>query len=653
MAKTDTEDMANIRDPAGFTFIGWLRNTFLGGSQKIIKGGGGVIGAPLPVEAKVAMQRLGDSQKGNPYFSRMEEAKARNAMWDNEIDRLLWPRLKAMFHPENYSRIVLTPSIWTNQLRRVIEDISILYENPAKRSLEDDKKVKQTVDSEAAIDKAADLPEDPKAAPADENDPAAEGEPAPKVKSKKAPPAPAEKPAALSDGEAPVLDTGDPDIDALSDLLELDGGDEAKESNFDKVMKLADLDVTLDRVEKMVRFHDAVWVRPMVHYEKDLLPPEGTELPETEAKGDPTTAKLRYKIYDPSCADIVEDPQDPARAVAFFYWGFEYNAKGEKIVVIWFFTKDQVFKFDEQWKPLADPVENKLGRLPVSVFRKDLPSQGSYYVNGSGRDLFEGTLEACWQRTVQNSRFKESGFKQLAFTGVDEDDVPADQVMGGPTPIYGPDGSSVSVLDLTPDLISFSDMIESRQLELAAKHGISSAEYKAEGAPQSGFAKKLDRDKVLKENRRIRKFFAEAEKDLYNLLAVTLNTHKIDGIDDLEEDAEFCVDFSEPSFEEDPQAQARIDAEEIKLETTNVIEVLKRKNPDLNDVELLKMAAKNKRINKAFLRGDALTLTDLLADSAAGAVGVAKQWTAGKGSGAPAPAPGAPAGKPAPFGGKK
>jgi hypothetical protein len=148
MAKTDPTDPGN---PASrWSFKEWMsgvQNFFGGGSRVVVipTGGSGMTagGAPPP-EALLARQRMSDRAKGFNVMSRMEEAKQKNQVWDNELYPLINGRLQRMFHPENYARMRLTPSIWNNAMRRIVEDISILYEMPPRRYLKKDKKTEQT-----------------------------------------------------------------------------------------------------------------------------------------------------------------------------------------------------------------------------------------------------------------------------------------------------------------------------------------------------------------------------------------------------------------------------------------------------------------------------------------------------------------------------
>jgi hypothetical protein len=697
------EDQVASTDPNDVRRSGWsfkqlldgIINQFRGNAAKQFLVSSGKMpsatGKAPPVLALAAKSRMRDQRPG-PYFSRMEEAKRKNQVWNNELFPLVLEKLREQFHEENFKRMRLSPHTSTNVMRRVIEDISILYEQPARRSLEDDKKLEQTdastkeeddeakkvVDEALAEDEADDAapPSDEEAdADKDSKKPDEEGSEDSSDdddESDDADDVDGEEKPAGGEGEGdeapvegePEVDTGNPEVDALAQHLDVEGAnEEEKETPLEQVMKLCDLDVVLDYVEKMTRIHDCVWVMPKVVYDvvniKEVPNPEtGASVPTEDA--DLTSGKLTYQVFDPSCADVIEDPDNPTKALAWYYCSWELNHRGEPIIVWHFWTKDEYWKFDNEWHPM-ETEPNELGRLPVTKFKKELETPGSYYVEGVGRDLLEATLEVCVLKTIQNCRFRDSGFKQLALSGADEEDVPADQVMGSPTPLYLGDGGQASVLDLQPMLQEMSEMVKERTDEVADGYGTKFASHKEGGAPQSGFAKKLERDKVLKENKRIRKFFAEGEQDLYNLLAMVLEVYPIEGVPSLDPKGQLTVDYAEPSFEEDPKDQATTDAQNLKLNKTSIVDILKRENPDLNEVELLELAERNRAINAVFLKGDQLKLIDLLATSGTGA-GSALAAAQGRPPGAPGSAPPGgggkppmpkPGGKPPQFGGAK
>lgn len=560
--------------PGGFRrFWDALRGVFVSGGQSSVLQVGANEGPSSPQAKGVGLARL---RQADPLVkSRSGSTTDKLGVYDNQIAPLVEARLRVAFHPENFARMFWVMHTSTNVMRRIINDVSVMYENPASRRLKEDTPTQtETTGAAESLAKQAK---------------AAEG----------GMPATPETPA------APVvqLQTGDPNIDALADDLELTGAKTPEERTpFEKLQAAYDLDVMLDTVEKLCMISPVVWVRPVVVYDQNEA-----------GENDASTGRLNFVLYTPAEADVVVDPASPSDALAFYYFGEELTANGSPRRVIHFWSKHWYQKLDLEWKVLAQEP-NELQRLPVTPFRLHMPRQG-YFTEGVGDDLIEATLEVCVLKTLQNSRAKDSAFKQLAIQG-EASDVPQDIVLGGPSPIILGDDSTAQVLDLQANLEQFTDMWEKREVSLAATYGINAAEYKNEGHPQSGFAKRLDRDKVLKESRRRRKFFARGEQDLYHLTAVTLKAYPIPSIGQLDPTGRLEVDFAEPTFEEEPQTQARTDAIELKYNVVSIIDMLKRRNPDLSDVELIEMAYRNKRINDAFMTSDQMRLVDLLATRA-------------------------------------
>lgn len=532
--------------------------------------------APGPQTAPEARQAQSWQQRENTTNSQNREAKSRMQIsgekmrvWENRFYSLIVERLKAQFHPENYARMKLSVHTSTNLLTSVAREVSVLYEEPARRRLLP-KKTSQT--EGAKVDNAGQGD-----ALEDAIDEAVETQ--------------------------PRVDTGDPEVDGLAEVLPPVEAKPEEETPFDRLQKASDWDTLLDTVEQLTVHQPVVWVRPVV---TGPLTADGLL--------DPQTARLDYVIYTPRDADVVPDADNPKRAKAWWYSADEIDsATGKVVSVIWLHNEEAIIKYDAQWKELGR-FENKVKRLPVTAFRRRIPIN-KYFADGEGDDLFEGTIELCCLKTIQNARARDSGFKQLAITGVDPKDLPQDMLMGGSPPIIIPDQGSAEVLDLQPALEQFTDLCRERSNELRQKYGIH-VDAQTAGAPESGYAKKLRMAKILKESRRLRKHFAEAEKDLYQLVATTLKVFPVTAIGDLDPAAELQTDFGEPRFEENPHEQAKTDALDLRMNKRSIIDVLRDSNPDLTDEELLELAHRNRRINDVFMTADQVRLTDVLASGA-------------------------------------
>lgn len=543
---------------------------------------------------------------------RVEQTKRNRMVYEHQIRDFLEEKLRNGFHPENYARLFMTLHIGSNPMRRIVNEVSIMYENPAKRKLVDPK-AKQPKPTLPALPP----PVIPPALKALTDGP-------PPVDNPKLPSSPPPATPTLPAPEDPESEiaNSDSEIERLAKILELSGGPEEEETPFDELMEEYDWDVLLDKVEKLCMISPVVWVRPYVVYEYapemiDDVSNPGTQKPSGKIKPNLETGELCYIIYTPENAGCIPHPNDPARMIAWYYFAEELYKDGDQMKtrrVIWFWDDTLRMKLDAKWQLLDGPYPNDLKDVPVAEFRINLPNSQSYYEDGVGKDLYEATIEQCMLKTLQNQRFKDGAFKQLVIEGGDERTL-ADQVMGGPTPIFTGDEGTATVLDMTPAIKEMTDMWKARAEDLATTYGIDLAEYKGEGHPQSGFAKKLSRDKILKESRRRRKFFMKGEQDLYEKTCNELSINPLPDIGELNPDMQLRVDFAEPTFEEDPQVQIKVDAQELEMNACSVLDILRRKNPDLSDVELLKIANLNQEINKVFLTSDQSALIKLLASS--------------------------------------
>lgn len=541
---------------------------------------------------------------------RLENTKRKRQMLEQSvIQPYLEEKMRLAFHPENYARLFFTKHTSTNVMRRIVNETSKLYENPARRSYKEEE-LKDVNVTPPNPDQQAQLP----ATTQPQQDPSKQPQDPGLLPTKETPPTPPQD-GATPPG-TPQLQTGNPDVDRLAAVLALTGTPEKEQTPLDKLMEAYDWDSLLDQVEKLCMVCPVVWVRPYVIYEYEDVITNGT----SSKKPKQGTGELCYIIYTPECADVVTHPSNPMEMVAWYYFGEEYyqeNGQFKKRTVIHYWDDKNYTKFDQHWKVIQGPEADERG-INVAEFRVQRPAVNSYYSDGIGDDLYEATLEACLLKTLQNQRFKDGAFKQLAISG-QADKTMTDQVMGGPPPIFVGDEGQVTVLDLQADYDQMTNMWKAREEYIAVTYGIDLAEYKGEGHPQSGFAKKLAQGKVLAESKRRRKHFQNGEQALYECTARELKVNPVELVPALDETKKIVTDFAEPTFEEDPQNQATVDAQEIEFNAISVIDVLRRKNPDLTDVELVKLAHRNKEINDVFMTSDQKGLIKLLSTKGTGA----------------------------------
>lgn len=516
-------------------------------------------GGTKPPIARIAQSRIPSC------VTRRGMSRQKLCVWKNQLEPLVLEVLKQNFHPENFARMSMMVSSWGNPLQRIVNETSLVYSNPAKR------RIKTT----------SPVP--------DEEVPPPEGK------------------------------SQDQVVWELADVLNLEGSDPTEETPLDAVMKLADLDAVMDMAEKMASFLPCVWIRPVVRYDRTTIQKdEMTGQEETVA--DTSSGSLAWVIYTPAVADVICDPSNPNRELAWWYEADELDEKtGSIIRVIHFFSQTEYYKFGSDWEVITS-APNPLG-IPVVKLQLNETVDGDYYLDGTGDDLFRFTLELNALRTMQNGRWRDGAFKQLAITGASADDIPQDQVMGGPSPIVIPEGGTAQALDFTPELSQMNETLRQRSLEVAAKWGITATQYLSESTPQSGYAKRLEMDKIIAESKRRRKYCTTAEKKLYRLLALTLQEYPIDDVPALDPDAEIQIDFAEPRFSDAPGDQARTDALRLKIGIDSIVDVLGRENPDLTETDLVRLSYKKRRINQVLLTADQAAIVDLLLEAGAGVAG--------------------------------
>lgn len=499
-------------------------------------------------------------------------SQRKDAMLAGDFKADLLEVLRKGFKPYTFERLTLTLHTSTNVLADITARLSALYDRPAHRYL----KSSETKGAEVAPPSAEELAQRTNA------------------------PGP----------EEPTRGS-DPEFEQLLDYLDI--GDEADEGDaLDDIAKAAALDVVLQKVERFARAHPCVWVRPFVVYDVTL-----TEGPEGEQvlKEDTATGRVGFTLYTPSNAGVIFRPDAPTEAWAFYYWTDEATGSGGTVSRLNVWTDSAFFVLDNEWKLVGEPQPNPLGRLPVAKFEIDVPVNG-YYCEGNGADLYDATLELCVLKTIQNQRAKEAGFKQLAIQG-NAKQFPAEQVMGSAVPLILGEGNSATVLDLQPALEQWTELCRNRAEEIRARYGITPDAEAGSGGTESGYAKRLKLMAVERESKRTRPHFARGERDLWALLARLAEVRPSPVLGTVPT-GDLVVDFAEFQIDENPKEQAETDARELKLHTVSIVDVVRRKNPDLSERECARLAFRNRMINERLLPAEGERLVDFLAMGAKG-----------------------------------
>ncbi len=525
------------------------------------------------------LKSFGEAALKGEGLDRRDIAGRMMSVWRNDLGGLVNEQLMSMFAPENFLDLRLATHTSTNVLERVVRETCLLYSEPASRWLKNDDAAVGASRSTAGGRLGellslsdAQLMQEPADAP--------------------------------EDGAEPVVSSaGDTEVADAS---------ESEEDPFERWLAASDLDGLWAEVQRLARFHPAVWVKPEVR------------------EGEDGQMSVHYDIYTPATADVIASPKDATQALAWFTWREESaertlatgvvdlfagaRPRTRRVFHLW--TRDTYYQLDEKGKDVRPPQPNPIGRLPVVVVRLGMPV-GGYYLDGIGGDLYDATIEICCLRTIQNRAYRDT-FKQLVISGVlDPEKIPQGQVMGNPAlPILIGDEGTASVLAFDPNLQAMSAMVGEREQSIATKYGISPDAWRMSSQAQSGFAKRMDKSEVLKRNREDRKHLATAEADLYRvcaLLSVQDGTSGLPGIGQLDPEAPFVVDFAEPRFEEAPTEQARADAQAVQLGIRSVLDLVMRDNPDLTEEEAVRMLALNRALNRRFLDKQGATLLELLA----------------------------------------
>ena len=187
--------------------------------------------------------------------------------------------------------------------------------------------------------------------------------------------------------DQPVEDptvANDPELEALLDDSDLDGSNDLNTDGYELLARATDLDVFLQKVERLARAHPCVWVRPIVSYDVDA---NGNEVT--------SSGRLDFVIFTPATADVLLDPENPTKALAWFYFteraeGGTSETDGPPL------HRDRVRHAEREVEILSGPEVNELGMLPVAKFEIDRSDRGLATSTGTATTFTRGpSRSAC------------------------------------------------------------------------------------------------------------------------------------------------------------------------------------------------------------------------------------------------------------------
>lgn len=217
----------------------------------------------------------------------------------------------------------------------------------------------------------------------------------------------------------------------------------------------------------------------------------------------------------------------------------------------------------------------------------------------AGNDIRDLNVDIAILLIWLNSVEKFQSFKQIVFNTDNPDAIPS-SLKTGPADIIvnptGEGGGSVEVLDLTSDTKTKYESIEKRIITVLAGYGISPENFTMSAAPTSGFSLKISNIGKIEARKKQLPLYRKREKEIYDIERTIWNHHEVKQMPD---DAELEVDFAEMEFPKDPDEQIKQDEFNLRHNIETEIDILKRHNPDLTDDTALEQYKENKAFNEA------------------------------------------------------
>lgn len=239
--------------------------------------------------------------------------------------------------------------------------------------------------------------------------------------------------------------------------------------------------------------------------------------------------------------------------------------------------------------------------LPFVIFWKKYPVN-SLIDHTSGTDLRDATIRLGVNISHYQYLMKFQSYKVGQISTRDKSKLQA-QLTLDPGYLYINEDSEgtargLEVVDFTADLTQIWTTIEKGVTMFLSNYFISPANFTLSGSAQSGYAMEISNSAKLDFRKDQIEIYREREKALFDMTRIVWNTDGVnaDGFKPIRMDAEFSIDFAEITF---PKSPSELADEFTFLKLQNVvtpIDLIMARNPDLTREQ----AEERYRMNKAF-----------------------------------------------------
>jgi len=274
------------------------------------------------------------------------------------------------------------------------------------------------------------------------------------------------------------------------------------------------------------------------------------------------------------------------------------NAVDEDTYVFW--SDQYYFFYDSNGKTYPDEdfpdMNNPYGINPCVEYIKSFPVD---QYGGSGAISLVSANEAINVAMADlNLMIHHQAFDQPYGTGMSQDD--AVKLKLSTKLWFAPEGSNFGLLGFNPKIMETIEAIKFQMSFISNIYNVN-INWNIEGDTASGVALKI-RNIDLLEAREDDKYFAiAAEKKLYKVIRAMNEYHKLKPA--LKDEA-LIVNFYDMGFPLSVDEQIKKDEHELKYNLTSQVELIQRKDPDLDDEQAKQRIQENKTINGNLTRGE-------------------------------------------------
>lgn len=325
----------------------------------------------------------------------------------------------------------------------------------------------------------------------------------------------------------------------------------------------------------------------------------------------PDRGRVRLALVPPDAITVGQSAEDPSRLEWLCYEITRPSTGGSDLRRVYWDTYGGHRVYDADWQditadvlpdnpdgvnPYRDPSQPGRTLIPVVVAHRS-PPVWDYWHWTECADLFDGTVMIGVLQTLANYLVKISTVRSLVVrlpSGAKP--LPPRLILDPLWPLQISGDGGVEVVDLTTDPRPIAEVIERKELALAASYGLSAEAYRAQVTASSGYALRLQRAELERHRQSQVPLWRGVERELYRVVSVVAAAH---GIASLPYDAALTVDYAEDLAESSPEEARRAWREDIALGARSVVDYLRWLDPDLSEDEALAKVERNRRLNAA------------------------------------------------------